>query len=115
MLAYEDVKNNRRLIDFEDILSLTVGMLSVQPRAVARVRDRFRVFLIDEFQDVSPLQFELLRIWLGRRRDICVVGDPNQCIYSFAGAKGIILSNLPTIFRARERFFLAVITDLVRK
>lgn len=107
MLAYEDVKNNRRLIDFEDILSLTVGMLSVQPRAVARVRDRFRVFLIDEFQDVSPLQFELLRIWLGRRRDICVVGDPNQCIYSFAGAKRDYLVKFADYFPGAREVFLS--------
>src|SRR5205823_8850800 len=56
------------------------------PAALAQVRARFRAFTVDEFQDVSPLQVELLDRWLGDGQDLCVVGDDYQTIYTFAGA-----------------------------
>ena len=57
-----------------------------------QVRDQYRYFTVDEYQDVSPVQAQLLELWLGQRRDVCVVGDPNQTIYSFAGADPTSLS-----------------------
>jgi ATP-dependent DNA helicase UvrD/PcrA len=84
--AYEEVKTGRGLIDFEDVLLLTVGILEDSPDVADQVRDRYRHFVVDEFQDVSPLQHRLLTLWLGDRRSLCVVGDPSQTIYSFAGA-----------------------------
>jgi DNA helicase-2/ATP-dependent DNA helicase PcrA len=84
--AYEEVKTGRGLIDFEDVLLLTVGILADSPDIADQVRDRYRHFVVDEFQDVSPLQHRLLTLWLGDRRSLCVVGDPSQTIYSFAGA-----------------------------
>jgi DNA helicase-2/ATP-dependent DNA helicase PcrA len=88
--AYETLKQQERVIDFEDVLLLTVGML--EDRAVReRVRDQYRYFTVDEYQDVSPLQQRLLNLWLGNRDDICVVGDAAQTIYSFAGATSAFL------------------------
>ena len=84
--AYEEVKTGRGLIDFEDVLLLTVGIVEDSPDVADQVRDRYRHFVVDEFQDVSPLQHRLLTLWLGDRRSLCVVGDPSQTIYSFAGA-----------------------------
>jgi DNA helicase-2/ATP-dependent DNA helicase PcrA len=84
--AYETLKIQDRMIDFEDILLLTVGMLEEDRAVRERVRDQYRYFTVDEYQDVSPLQQRLLNLWLGDRQDICVVGDPAQTIYSFAGA-----------------------------
>lgn len=84
--AYEDLKDQRRQIDFEDVLLACAGMLEAEPRVAAAVHEQYRHFTVDEFQDVSPLQFRLLQLWLGDRRDICVVGDASQTIYSFAGA-----------------------------
>jgi DNA helicase-2/ATP-dependent DNA helicase PcrA len=84
--AYEDIKNERRRLDFEDILLVAAGMLDSEPRVLAQVRDAHRQFVVDEYQDVSPLQHRLLDLWLGDRRDICVVGDASQTIYSFTGA-----------------------------
>ncbi len=84
--AYEDLKSDRGLIDFEDVLLIMVGILESEPRIAATVRNQYRTFLVDEFQDVSPLQFRLLRAWLGDRDDVCVVGDTSQTIYSFTGA-----------------------------
>jgi DNA helicase II / ATP-dependent DNA helicase PcrA len=84
--AYEDVKRNRDLVDFEDILLLTVGMLADRDDIASEVRARYRWFVVDEYQDVSPLQQRLLDLWLGDGDDLCVVGDPSQTIYSFTGA-----------------------------
>ena len=91
-LAYERVKDERRQLDFEDVLLATAGMLAREPGVLQQVRDQYRYFTVDEYQDVSPIQTQLLELWLGQRRDICVVGDPNQTIYSFAGADPTSLS-----------------------
>ncbi|MGO2683494.1 MAG: ATP-dependent helicase [Microbacterium sp.] len=84
--AYEVLKDDRRQLDFEDVLLACAGMLEAEPRVAASVHEQYRHFTVDEFQDVSPLQNRLLELWLGERRDICVVGDASQTIYSFAGA-----------------------------
>ena len=84
--AYEDVKRDRGRIDMEDILLCTAALLAEDERVAAQVRRQYRWFVVDEYQDVNPLQATLLDQWLGGRDDICVVGDPLQTIYSFAGA-----------------------------
>ncbi|WP_442576138.1 ATP-dependent helicase [Microbacterium sp. F51-2R] len=84
--AYEKLKDERRQLDFEDVLLACCGMLEAEPQVVKAVREQYRHFTVDEFQDVSPLQHRLLELWLGDRKDICVVGDASQTIYSFAGA-----------------------------
>ncbi|QXQ09140.1 ATP-dependent DNA helicase UvrD2 [Paeniglutamicibacter sp. Y32M11] len=84
--SYEDVKTDRQLIDFEDVLLLTVAILEDDPRVAASVREQYRHFVVDEYQDVSPLQQRLLDLWLGGRDELCVVGDASQTIYSFTGA-----------------------------
>lgn len=91
--AYESLKKQERAIDFEDVLLLTVGMLEEDRDVRERVRDQYRYFTVDEYQDVSPLQQRLLDLWVGKREDICVVGDPAQTIYSFAGATPAFLLN----------------------
>jgi DNA helicase-2/ATP-dependent DNA helicase PcrA len=84
--AYEEAKRERGQIDMEDILLLTAGMLAEHEQVAAQVRRQYKWFVVDEFQDVSPLQSALLDLWLGGRHELCVVGDPAQTIYSFAGA-----------------------------
>lgn len=93
--AYEDVKADRNLIDFEDVLLITVGILQEDPRVAATVRDQYRHFVVDEYQDVSPLQQRMLDLWLGGRDDLCVVGDASQTIYSFTGATPRHLLDFP--------------------
>ncbi|MEP6842361.1 MAG: ATP-dependent helicase [Pseudolysinimonas sp.] len=83
---YEQLKDDRRRIDFEDVLLATAGMLDSEPRVLATVRAQYRFFTVDEYQDVSPLQHRLLTLWRGDRTDVCVVGDASQTIYSFTGA-----------------------------
>lgn len=84
--SYEDVKTDRNVIDFEDVLLITVGILQEDPKVAATVREQYRHFVVDEYQDVSPLQQRLLELWLGERDELCVVGDASQTIYSFTGA-----------------------------
>ncbi len=84
--AYEKLKDERRQLDFEDVLLACAGMIESEPRVAAAVHEQYRHFTVDEFQDVSPVQNRLLQLWLGDRRDLCVVGDASQTIYSFAGA-----------------------------
>lgn len=91
--AYEDAKIKAQKVDWEDVLVLTLGMLRAEPRALAHVQQQYRFFTVDEYQDISPLQHALLDAWLGNHSDLCVVGDPNQTIYSFTGATSEYLQN----------------------
>ncbi|MTG89926.1 AAA family ATPase [Cellulosimicrobium sp. BIT-GX5] len=84
--AYEDVKTERSVIDFEDVLLMLGDMLATQGGVADEVRRQYRHFVVDEYQDVSPLQQFVLDQWLGGRDELCVVGDPSQTIYSFTGA-----------------------------
>ena len=86
LAAYEEAKTERGVIDFEDVLLLMVGILLDREDIADQVRGQYKHFVVDEYQDVSPLQQRLLDLWLGRRRQLCVVGDVSQTIYSFTGA-----------------------------
>lgn len=96
--AYEQLKDERRQLDFEDVLLAAAGMIDAEPRVAEQVREQYRFFVVDEYQDVSPLQHDLLRLWLGPRTDVCVVGDVSQTIYSFAGASPDYLLGFPSEF-----------------
>lgn len=96
--AYENLKDERAQIDFEDVLLLTAGMIESEPSVAMEVRERYRFFVVDEYQDVSPLQHHLLSLWLGDRQDLCVVGDASQTIYSFTGATSNYLLDFPSAF-----------------
>lgn len=105
--AYESLKRQERTLDFEDILLLTVGMLEEDRGVRERVRDQYRYFTVDEYQDVSPLQQRLLNLWLGNREEICVVGDAAQTIYSFAGATSNFLLTFKNRFPDAQIFRLS--------
>ncbi|HEX7321767.1 MAG TPA: ATP-dependent DNA helicase UvrD2 [Mycobacterium sp.] len=74
------------LLDFDDLLLHTAGAIENDAAVAAEFRDRYRCFIVDEYQDVTPLQQRVLSAWLGERDDLTVVGDANQTIYSFTGA-----------------------------
>lgn len=87
--GYETLKANRdgiALLDFDDLLLHTAAAIENDPAVAAEFRDRYRCFVVDEYQDVTPLQQRVLEAWLGQRDDLTVVGDANQTIYSFTGA-----------------------------
>ncbi|TCN34918.1 DNA helicase-2/ATP-dependent DNA helicase PcrA [Kribbella orskensis] len=106
--AYEDVKLERGRIDLEDVLLCAVALLAEDERVAAEIRRQYRTFVVDEYQDVSPLQQSLLDLWLGGREDVCVVGDPAQTIYSWAGA------DPENLVRFAQRHPTAAVIKLVR-
>ena len=98
--GYEELRRERHLVDFESVLELTAAILAEHPEAAAQIRDRYRYFVVDEYQDVNPLQKLLLDSWAAGRDDVCVVGDPRQTIYSFAGATAGYLTGFSADFPA---------------
>lgn len=86
--AYEALKTTPEglLLDFDDLLLHTAAALEDYPAVADEFRGRYRSFVVDEYQDVTPLQQRVLNAWLGDRDDLTVVGDANQTIYSFTGA-----------------------------
>jgi DNA helicase II / ATP-dependent DNA helicase PcrA len=94
--GYEALRTERNLVDFESVLELTAAIVAEYQEAARSVRDRYAFFVVDEYQDVNPLQKLVLDVWLGGRDDICVVGDPRQTIYSFTGASPAYLTGFTT-------------------
>ncbi|MDF1486791.1 ATP-dependent DNA helicase UvrD2 [Tessaracoccus caeni] len=84
--AYEKLKTDSGVVDFNDLLLCNAVLLSEHPAAAEEIRSAYRHFVVDEYQDVSALQHRLISLWVDGRDDVCVVGDPNQAIHSFAGA-----------------------------
>ncbi|MET0423419.1 MAG: ATP-dependent helicase, partial [Actinoplanes sp.] len=106
--AYESVKRRQGVIDFEDMLRAAVWGIEEHPDVAEQIRTQYRHFVVDEYQDVNPLQQRLLDAWLGGRDDITVVGDASQTIYSFTGATSAYLIDFPRQRRS------AVVVRLVR-
>ncbi len=92
--AYDKAKKRRRLIDFDDILALAQRVMRDEPAFAEAQRWQQRHLLIDEFQDVNPLQFELLKAWLGEESTLVVVGDPRQAIFGWNGADPELLAQI---------------------
>ena len=105
--AYEHEKIRMQRLDWEDVLILTLGLLKAEPRALSHVQSQYRFFTVDEYQDISPLQHALLDQWLGSHAELCVVGDPNQTIYSFTGASSEFLCSF------QDRFPGSTVVDLI--
>lgn len=96
--TYEELKREQGRMDMEDVLLIAAALLSEDERVAASVRSQYKWFVVDEYQDVSPIQAALLDLWLGGRNEICVVGDPAQTIYSFAGARAAYLTEFGSKF-----------------
>jgi DNA helicase II / ATP-dependent DNA helicase PcrA len=108
LAAYEKAKRDRGRIDFEDILLCAAALMSEHPEIAETIRRTYRHLVVDEYQDVSPLQEALLNLWRGDRGELCVVGDPAQTIHSFAGAQASYLTGFG------QRFPQATVIRLVR-
>jgi DNA helicase-2/ATP-dependent DNA helicase PcrA len=106
--AYESLKRRQGVIDFEDMLRAAVWGIEEHPDVAEQIRAQYRHFVVDEYQDVNPLQQRLLEAWLGGRDDLTVVGDASQTIYSFTGATSAYLIDFP------RRRRTAVVVRLVR-
>jgi DNA helicase-2/ATP-dependent DNA helicase PcrA len=106
--AYEQVKRSTGVIDFEDLLRAAVWAIEEHADVADQVHAQYRHFVVDEYQDVNPVQQRLLEAWLGGRDDVTVVGDASQTIYSFTGATSTYLLDFPRRFRG------AAVVRLVR-
>ncbi|MEU9506875.1 ATP-dependent DNA helicase UvrD2 [Micromonospora sp. NPDC048170] len=106
--AYERLKRSNGVIDFEDMLRAAVWGIEEHRDVAEQVRAQYRHFVVDEYQDVNPLQQRLLEAWLGGRDDLTVVGDASQTIYSFTGATSSYLVDFPRRYRG------ATVVRLVR-
>ena len=106
--AYERVKRSTGVIDFEDLIRAAAWGIEEHEDVAEQVRAQYRHFVVDEYQDVNPVQQRLLDVWLGGRTDVTVVGDASQTIYSFTGASAGFLVD----FRRRHRD--ATVVRLVR-
>jgi DNA helicase-2/ATP-dependent DNA helicase PcrA len=106
--AYETLKRRQGVIDFEDMLRAAVWGIEEHADVAEEIRNQYRHFVVDEYQDVNPLQQRLLDAWLGGRDDLTVVGDASQTIYSFTGATASYLIDFPRLRRE------AVVVRLVR-
>jgi DNA helicase II / ATP-dependent DNA helicase PcrA len=107
---YERRKADQGWVDFEDLIELTIRLFDADEGALEQVRDRYRAFTVDEYQDVNLLQQTLLDRWVGDRDELCAVGDDYQSIYAFTGASPDYLLAMPerfphaTVVRLEENY-----------
>jgi DNA helicase-2/ATP-dependent DNA helicase PcrA len=94
---YEEAKRRHGLIDLNDLLTRGAELMERDTAVAAAARWRIRHLFVDEFQDVNPAQWRLLRAWLGERTDLFVVGDPRQAVYGWNGADPSLLDRLPEL------------------
>lgn len=95
---YREYKNLRKKIDFEDIIRETKKILEEEAGFCASLRQRYRYFFVDEYQDIDPLQFESIRLLLGPEKNLFAVGDEDQSIYGFRGADPAFLTEFERYF-----------------
>ncbi|MER7005162.1 ATP-dependent DNA helicase UvrD2 [Dactylosporangium sp. NPDC000555] len=105
---YERIKRAQGVIDFEDMIRAAIWAIEEHPDVAEQVRAQYRHFVVDEYQDVNPMQQRLLEAWLGDRDDLTVVGDASQTIYSFTGASASYLVDF------KRRHPAATVVRLVR-
>jgi DNA helicase II / ATP-dependent DNA helicase PcrA len=94
LAAYANLKRRRGVVDLDDLLAITTRELTADPRWAEAVRWRFRHVLVDEAQDLNPVQFRLLELFVGGRDDLYLVGDPAQAIYGFNGSDPLLLADI---------------------
>ena len=106
--SYEQRMRQMRKIDFDDMLVYTYELLSQRKDILAAWQNRFRYFLVDEFQDVNRIQYDILRLLAGERQNLFVVGDDDPSIYRFRGARPEIMLHFQEDFPKADRVLLDV-------
>ena len=104
--AYQKAMDEFQRIDFDDILLKTVQLWEENPEWLKPFQRHFQHFLVDEFQDVNPIQYRLIKLWATKNESITVIGDPNQAIYGFRGASARFFDELRLDFPATVSFQL---------
>ena len=83
---YQEKLKNQNAMDFDDLLMITVKLFETSPGLLEKYQDRFQCILVDEYQDTNHAQYRLIKVLAAKHRNLCVVGDDDQSIYSFRGA-----------------------------
>lgn len=107
-IDYESELEARGKLDFEDMLSLTYELLSERSDILKAVQNRYRYILVDEFQDINFLQYNIIKLIAGEKQNITVVGDDDQSIYRFRGARPEIMLGFERDFRNVKKVFLDI-------
>lgn len=105
---YEAELETRNKLDFEDMLSLTFELLSERNDILTAVQNRYQYILVDEFQDINFLQYNIIKLMAGKKQNITVVGDDDQSIYRFRGARPEIMLGFERDFRNVSKVFLDI-------
>ena len=105
---YEVELETRNKLDFEDMLSLTYELLSERKDILTAVQNRYQYILVDEFQDINFLQYNIINLMAGKKQNITVVGDDDQSIYRFRGARPEIMLGFERDFRNVSKVFLDI-------
>jgi superfamily I DNA/RNA helicase len=103
---YQQVLKNQNLVDFDDLLLLTVQLFEQEASLLEKYRKQYRYLLVDEYQDTNFLQFRLLELLIGDNHNLCVVGDDDQSIYGWRGAKIENILNFPKKFKGAKHIKL---------
>ena len=98
---------SRDIIDYDGLLTWCLYTFEKNPKALEYFQDKYKYILVDEFQDVSPIQLEIIKLLIGDRNNLIVVGDPDQSIYKFRGADVSIMVNLDKVFPIIKTYYLA--------
>ena len=96
--AYVSACRRARLLDFDDMLLYCYDLLDQRPDILAGWREKFQYILVDEFQDINKLQYDIVKMLAAPRNNLFIVGDDDQSIYAFRGAKPEIMMHFPKDF-----------------
>ena len=104
---YEERLRREGLLDFDDMLVFCYELLSKRKDILKMWQERFPYILIDEFQDINRIQYEIVKMLAGEKENLFVVGDDDQSIYRFRGARPEIMLGFPKDFRKAARIVLS--------
>lgn len=105
---YEEYKESIKKIDFDDMLIKTYNLLKQNKQILDRVRSVYRYILVDEFQDINKVQFEVIKLIASPNNNIFVVGDEDQSIYGFRGSRPDFLLEFEDYFKGSKKYVLDI-------
>ena len=103
---YQEALHKNNALDFDDLIMKTVELLQSDPEVKNYYQERFHYIMVDEYQDTNTAQFELIRLLAGKYQNLCVVGDDDQSIYKFRGARPELMLNFPKDFENTRQVIL---------
>lgn len=104
--AYQSMMHSHHKLDFDDMGLLCLKLFQEKPEVLARWQRQFQYILIDEFQDINPIQFSIVSLLAEKRKNLFVVGDDDQAIYSFRGASPRIMQSFESIYPGAAKVLL---------